>query len=117
MSQVSDDDGDEKDVSETALCTVSTKPVSKIFELGVGASMSFLVEFTPHITGKIAAEIRITVVDNPFEDNVIQLVGQGYKQSVTIDNIHCHDSTQTMQRAISAIEFDGDEVISKFRNS
>ena len=109
--QTSDDvDGEEK---ETALCTTSTKPVSKTFELNVGASMSFLVEFTPHITGKMAAELRITVVDNPFEDNVIQLVGEGYKQSVTIDNIHCHDSTQTMQRAISAIEFDGDEVISK----
>jgi len=79
--------------------------------------MNFLVEFMPKTVSKMAAELRISVVNNPFEDNVIQLIGEGYKESVTIDNIHCHDNmtSQLQLRCSSAIEFDGDEVISKFR--
>lgn len=98
------------------ICTKSSKPVSKKYAMDVGALKNFLVEFTPTCESKIAAELRVTVVNNPFEDNVIQLIGEGYKESVTIDNIHCHDNMMTSQqqlRASSAIEFDGDEVISK----
>ena len=98
------------------ICTKSSKPVSKKYAMDVGALKNFLVEFTPTCESKIAAELRVTMVNNPFEDNVIQLIGEGYKESVTIDNIHCHDNMMTSQqqlRASSAIEFDGDEVISK----
>lgn len=88
--------------------------------MDVGALKNFLVEFTPNCESKMVAELRVTVVNNPFEDNVIQLVGEGYKENVTIDNIHYHDNgvmTTQQLRAKSAIEFDGDEVISELNET
>ena len=76
--------------------------------------MDFLVEFMPKTPTKMAAELRLSVLNNPFEDNVIQLIGEGYQDSVTIDNIHCsHDNVvATFQHAPSPdIEFSGEEVI------
>ena len=50
--------------------------------------MEFFVEFTPTEKRKIPAELRLTVVDNPFEDTVIKLLGEGFEEEVTLDNIH-----------------------------
>jgi hydrocephalus-inducing protein len=32
------------------------------------------------------------VVDNQYEDSVIQLVGEGYQDDITLDNIHSVDN-------------------------
>jgi hydrocephalus-inducing protein len=31
--------------------------------------------------------MRLAVVDNPYEDSTLQLVGEGYMDDVTLDNI------------------------------
>ena len=36
---------------------------------------------------KLVGEIRLCVHDNPYEETVVQLMGEGYKEDVTIDNI------------------------------
>lgn len=33
-------------------------------------------------------KIHLSVVDNPYEETNIQLVGEGYEDDFTIDNIH-----------------------------
>jgi hydrocephalus-inducing protein len=34
------------------------------------------------------ATLQITVTDNQFEDTLVQLIGEGYLEDVTIDNLH-----------------------------
>lgn len=73
---------------ETVLECTSSKPVIASFNFKVGAAMEFLVDFTPSEKKRISAEIRVSVVDNPFEDATIQLLGEGFEEEITVDNIH-----------------------------
>ena len=56
--------------------------------LNAGETSNFIVEFTPSEKKRISAEVRLSVVDNPFEDAVIKLLGEGFEEEVTLDNIH-----------------------------
>lgn len=58
----------------------------------------------------MAAELRFTVVNNPFEDNVIQLIGEGYEECVTIDNIQSPVDVLFLENE-SNVSFKGDEVM------
>lgn len=95
-----------------SIYTTSSRPVSKTFLVSVGASINFLVEFAPKIPGKMAAELRFSVFNNPFEDNVIQLIGEGYEECVTIDNIT--SPIDVLVESSPNIIFDGDEVIGQY---
>ena len=53
-----------------------------------GEEGHFNVEFTPSEQKRVTAEIRLSVVDNPFEDAAIKLLGEGFEEEVTLDNIH-----------------------------
>ena len=86
--------------------TTTSRPVSKTFHVSVGTTINFLVEFAPKTSSKMAAELRFSVVNNPFEENVIQLIGEGYEECVTIDNIH--SPLDVIERDVL---FEGDEVI------
>ena len=77
-----------EDGIEIVLESTSSKPVIATFNFIVGAEMEFLVDFTPSEKKRISAEIRVSVVDNPFEDATIQLLGEGFEEEVTVDNIH-----------------------------
>ena len=77
-----------EDQLKTVLECTSAKPVMTSLDFNVEDAMNFFVEFTPSETKKIAAEMRLSVVDNPFEDATIQLLGEGFEEEVTIDNIH-----------------------------
>ena len=48
----------------------------------------FHVVYTASAAGRSAAQVRITVTDNQFENQLIQIVGEGYHDDVTLDNIH-----------------------------
>ena len=77
-----------EDGVETVIECTSSKPVIASFNFNVGAAMRFLVDFTPSEKKRISAEIRVSVVDNPFEDSTIQLLGEGFEEEITVDNIH-----------------------------
>ena len=32
--------------------------------------------------------MKLTVINNQYEDSVVQLVGEGYEDDITLDNIH-----------------------------
>ncbi|XP_057292027.1 hydrocephalus-inducing protein-like [Hydractinia symbiolongicarpus] len=79
----------EEDVEDSPiyLHATSTKPVSTMFHAEVGEIIQLSVQFSPHVVAKMVADIRLSVVNNPFEDTTIQLFGEGYEEEVTIDNI------------------------------
>ncbi|NWX91311.1 HYDIN protein, partial [Nothoprocta pentlandii] len=51
-------------------------------------SAEFDVIFTPNLTQRVEGRIRLSVVDNPYEETNILLVGEGYQDDFTLDNIH-----------------------------
>ncbi|NXS60518.1 HYDIN protein, partial [Brachypteracias leptosomus] len=51
-------------------------------------SAEFDVLFKPILAQHVEGKIHISVVDNPYEDTTIQLVGEGYEDDFTLDNIH-----------------------------
>jgi hypothetical protein len=53
----------------------------------MGEKAEFYVECTPNINGRLVGEIKLSVLDNPYEECSIQLIGEGYEDDVTIDNI------------------------------
>ncbi len=55
--------------------------------INVGEAATFNVTFTPQNIQRSQAHIRLTVVNNQYEDSVIQLVGEGYEDDITLDNI------------------------------
>lgn len=84
--------------------------MSRKFHVAVGENIKFLVDFQPKASTKMAAELRFSVLNNPFEENVIQLVGEGYEESVTIDNIHS-SVDHVFDDDQSNVMFEGDEVV------
>lgn len=44
--------------------------------------------FKPTLAQRVEGKIHLSVVDNPYEETNIQLVGEGYEDDFTLDNIH-----------------------------
>jgi hydrocephalus-inducing protein len=82
-TSLSQDDGIPKDNTPPKHIT----PNDILFRLPTSRSIEFAVQCKPTLTGKVIGEIRFTVRDNPYEQNALQLLGEGYKEDVTIDNI------------------------------
>ena len=53
-----------------------------------GEQATFNVIFRPTSTQRSQANIKLTVINNQYEDSVIQMVGEGYEDDITLDNIH-----------------------------
>ncbi len=92
-----------EDTWDVVLESTSSKPVMTSFDVNIGVDVNFFVEFTPSEKKRISAEIRLSVVDNPFEDTVIQLLGEGFEEEVTIENIHGG------QACVQAADSEGEE--------
>ena len=82
-TSLSQDDGIPKDSAPPK----HISPNDILFRLPTSKSIEFAVQCKPTLTDKAIGEIRFTVRDNPYEQNVLQLLGEGYKEDVTIDNI------------------------------
>ena len=76
------------DLPELLLECTASKPSTTSLFFKSGEVVDFIVEFTPTEVKRIAAELRLSVVDNPFEDAVVKLLGEGFEEEVTLDNIH-----------------------------
>ena len=48
---------------------------------------NFNVFFSAKEVQRSQAHLRLTVVDNQYEDTVVQMVGEGYQDDITIDNV------------------------------
>lgn len=59
--------------------------------MNVGEKACFNVVFSPSSVQRSQAHIRISVIDNQYEDSIIQLVGEGYEDTITLDKIRSVD--------------------------
>ncbi|KAK6983379.1 hydrocephalus-inducing protein, partial [Biomphalaria glabrata] len=48
---------------------------------------TFEVIYQPREVRRSQASIKVTVIDNQYEDYIVQMVGEGYKDDITLDNI------------------------------
>ncbi len=59
---------------------------SAIFEVGQKIMLDIL--FKPKTIQRYEAALRLVVVDNQYEDTIVQLIGESYTDDITLDNIH-----------------------------
>ncbi|XP_056381388.1 hydrocephalus-inducing protein homolog isoform X2 [Hyla sarda] len=53
-----------------------------------GETAEFIVVFCPPEPQHFGSALLLSVLDNQYEKNCVQLVGEGYKEDLTLDNIH-----------------------------
>nr|XP_051703218.1 hydrocephalus-inducing protein homolog isoform X2 [Oryctolagus cuniculus] len=53
-----------------------------------GDTAEFDVFFHSHKAGRMAGTIHLSVVNNQYEETIVHVVGEGYEDDVTLDNIH-----------------------------
>lgn len=58
--------------------------------------------FKPTLAQRVEGKISLSVVNNPFEETNILLVGEGYEDDFTLDNIHglVADSKETTEDSL-----------------
>ncbi|KAL3860158.1 hypothetical protein ACJMK2_010318 [Sinanodonta woodiana] len=66
----------------------SRRPHTASLVVNVGETASFNVTFKPESIQRSQAHIRLAVIDNQYEDSVIQLVGEGYEDEISLSKIH-----------------------------
>lgn len=71
-------------------------------------SAEFNVVYTASSTGRSAAQVRIAVTDNQFENQLIQLVGESYHDDVTLDNIHSLVTEETLDGTVEEEQIAGE---------
>ena len=69
--------------------------------IDVGEKAYFSVVFSPQAVQRSNGQIRISVVNNLYEDTVIQLVGEGYEDDITLENL------RDLTRAVCPEDEDG----------
>jgi len=65
--------------------------VLKVFVSGGDCSVSLNVTFCPTSAERCTADIYISIKHNMYEDSIVQLIGEGYVETVTIDDVSCSD--------------------------
>ncbi|XP_072492710.1 hydrocephalus-inducing protein homolog isoform X2 [Notamacropus eugenii] len=53
-----------------------------------GETAEFDVLFKPSNAEKVVGTIHLSVVNNQYEETTIQMLGEGYEDDITLDNIH-----------------------------
>ncbi|XP_074055255.1 hydrocephalus-inducing protein homolog isoform X3 [Macrotis lagotis] len=53
-----------------------------------GETAEFDVHFKPNKAEKVVGTIHLSVVNNQYEETTIQMLGEGYEDDITLDNIH-----------------------------
>ncbi|CAM9170016.1 unnamed protein product, partial [Bubo scandiacus] len=64
------------------------KPHTASLVLHHGESAEFDVLFKPTLAQRVEGRTHLSVVDNPYKETNIQLVGEGYEDDFMLDNIH-----------------------------
>ncbi|XP_053402100.1 hydrocephalus-inducing protein homolog isoform X11 [Mercenaria mercenaria] len=69
----------------------SRRPHTASVNVNVGETVAFKVNFCPTTIQRSQAHVRVSVIDNQYEDSVIQLVGEGYEDEISLDKINSVD--------------------------
>ena len=69
----------------------SRRPHTASVNVSVGETVAFKVNFCPTAIQRSQAHVRVSVIDNQYEDSVIQLVGEGYEDEISLDKINSVD--------------------------
>ncbi|KAM5262598.1 hydrocephalus-inducing protein homolog [Ctenodactylus gundi] len=64
------------------------KPHTACLVVSPGEIAEFDVLFHSQKVGRMTGIIHLSVIDNQYEETLIQLVGEGYQDDVALDNIH-----------------------------
>ena len=91
-----DESKDDKGREDGHKTNGSASSSSPLLHLKVGETRSVLVIFQPQKTGKCRGELVLKIRDNHFETITVQLVGEGYQDDVSIENIHGGADRQVM---------------------
>ena len=65
--------------------------VLTVFVNGGDCSVPLNVTFHPTSAERFTADIYISIRHNIYEDSVVQVIGEGYIETITIDDISCSD--------------------------
>ncbi|XP_052816168.1 hydrocephalus-inducing protein homolog isoform X2 [Mya arenaria] len=63
------------------------RPHTASVNVSVGETVSFYALFRPGAVQRTQGHVRVSVIDNQYEDSVVQLVGEGYEDEITLDKI------------------------------
>ena len=78
--------------------------------LNVGESATFDVLFSPIDAIRFLGTVRVSLVDNPFEDVSVMLLGEGYMEDITVENVHAvNDELASLSGAVPNQVEDVDE--------
>ncbi|XP_064239335.1 hydrocephalus-inducing protein homolog [Aotus nancymaae] len=69
-----------------------------------GETAEFDVFFHSQKVGRVKGIIHLSVINNQYEETIIHMVGEGYEDDITLDNIHGLVAS-TSQEGISISEF------------
>ncbi|XP_033116735.1 hydrocephalus-inducing protein homolog isoform X2 [Anneissia japonica] len=72
--------------------------------IGVDECANFDVVFKPSEPTRCTGTIRVSVMDNQYEDTIVQLVGEGYQDEITLDNIHSFIDDSDIENLVGAEE-------------
>ncbi|CAN2389289.1 axonemal central apparatus assembly [Pristimantis euphronides] len=61
-----------------------------------GETAEFVVAFYPSEPQRYDGSLFLSVLDNQYEKSCVQLVGEGYKEDLTLDNIHSPGELPTL---------------------
>ncbi|KAI4571668.1 hypothetical protein MJG53_013774 [Ovis ammon polii x Ovis aries] len=64
------------------------KPHTASLVVPPGEIAEFDVVFHSKKVGRMAGTLHLSVINNQYEDTVIHMVGEGYEDDITLDNIH-----------------------------
>lgn len=62
-------------------------PPPESFDLSVNETKDCMVMFRPSVVKKYRGELCVCIMDNQFEKMPIQLIGEGYEDEVSVENI------------------------------
>lgn len=65
--------------------------------MDVGEKASLEISFHAHLPQRSQGQLRLAVVNNQYEETVIQLVAEGYQENITIDNVQSSPSELEME--------------------
>ncbi|XP_038663072.1 hydrocephalus-inducing protein homolog [Scyliorhinus canicula] len=76
----------------------------RVINLNSGEETTFDVTFQPNMTQHFAGALYLTVFSNQYEDTIIQLIGEGFQDDITFDNIHGLVQTGTIETVSKFLE-------------
>ncbi|XP_048461536.1 hydrocephalus-inducing protein homolog [Rhincodon typus] len=73
-------------------------------KLNSGEEAKFDVSFQPTLAQRLDGALYLTVLNNQFEDTIIRLIGEGFQDDITFDNIHGLGQTSSVESFTNLLE-------------